>query len=77
MSISALITGIAHVGIRVHALDRARAFYEFLGFPRNRRSPGGSAKRARSGPMPALTIRRAGTNTPIRSKPSPRVRATA
>lgn len=32
MSISALITGIAHVGIRVHALDRARAFYEFLGF---------------------------------------------
>ena len=32
MSISAFITGIAHVGIRVHALDRARAFYEFLGF---------------------------------------------
>ena len=32
MSISALITGIAHIGIRVHALDRARAFYEFLGF---------------------------------------------
>ena len=32
MSISALITGIAHVGIRVHALDHARAFYEFLGF---------------------------------------------
>ena len=32
MSISALITCIAHVGIRVHALDRARAFYEFLGF---------------------------------------------
>ena len=32
MSISALITGIAHVGIRVHALDRARSFYEFLGF---------------------------------------------
>lgn len=32
MSIGALITGIAHVGIRVHALDRARAFYEFLGF---------------------------------------------
>lgn len=32
MSISTLITGIAHVGIRVHTLDRARAFYEFLGF---------------------------------------------
>ena len=32
MSISTLITGIAHVGIRVNALDRARAFYEFLGF---------------------------------------------
>ena len=32
MPISALITGIAHVGIRVHALDRARVFYEFLGF---------------------------------------------
>lgn len=27
-----LITGIAHVGIRVHDLDRARAFYEQLGF---------------------------------------------
>ena len=32
MPISALITGIAHIGIRVHALDRARVFYEFLGF---------------------------------------------
>ena len=27
-----LITGIAHLGIRVHDLDRARAFYEQLGF---------------------------------------------
>ncbi|MFQ5973560.1 MAG: VOC family protein [Alphaproteobacteria bacterium] len=26
------ITGIAHIGIRVHDLDRARAFYELLGF---------------------------------------------
>jgi len=26
------VTGIAHVGIRVHDLDRARAFYEILGF---------------------------------------------
>ena len=32
MSTSTLITGIAHVGIRVHELDRARAFYELLGF---------------------------------------------
>ncbi|MGH8601263.1 MAG: VOC family protein [Gammaproteobacteria bacterium] len=32
MSASTLITGIAHVGIRVHKLDRARAFYELLGF---------------------------------------------
>ena len=26
------ITGVAHVGIRVHDLDTARAFYEILGF---------------------------------------------
>ena len=32
MSLNQLITGIAHVGIRVHPLDRARAFYELLGF---------------------------------------------
>ena len=32
MSLNRLITGIAHVGIRVHTLDRARAFYELLGF---------------------------------------------
>jgi len=29
---SSLITGIAHVGIRVHELARARKFYETLGF---------------------------------------------
>lgn len=27
-----MITGVAHVGIRVHDLDRSRAFYEVLGF---------------------------------------------
>ncbi len=26
------VTGVAHIGIRVHNLDRARAFYELLGF---------------------------------------------
>ena len=26
------ITGVAHLGIRVHDLNRARTFYEFLGF---------------------------------------------
>ncbi|QWF71793.1 VOC family protein [Methylomonas paludis] len=32
MSLSQQITGISHIGIRVHSLDRARAFYELLGF---------------------------------------------
>ena len=32
MPLSQIITGIAHIGIRVHTLDRARAFYELLGF---------------------------------------------
>ena len=32
MSSVSPITGIAHVGIRVHDLARARAFYEILGF---------------------------------------------
>ncbi|HZQ62274.1 MAG TPA: VOC family protein [Casimicrobiaceae bacterium] len=27
-----LVTGIAHIGIRVHSLERSRAFYETLGF---------------------------------------------
>ena len=27
-----LITGVAHLGIRVHNLERSRAFYELLGF---------------------------------------------
>jgi len=27
-----IVTGIAHLGIRVHDLDRARAFYELLGY---------------------------------------------
>ena len=26
------VTGLAHIGIRVHDFDRARAFYELLGF---------------------------------------------
>jgi lactoylglutathione lyase len=32
MKNSDLITGVAHLGIRVHDLDRSRAFYELLGF---------------------------------------------
>jgi lactoylglutathione lyase len=32
MADTPIVTGIAHLGIRVHDLDRARAFYEFLGY---------------------------------------------
>ena len=32
MSNSSLITGVAHLGIRVHDLQRSREFYEMLGF---------------------------------------------
>lgn len=32
MSAGTLITGIAHIGIRVFSLDTSRAFYERLGF---------------------------------------------
>ena len=32
MTIQKLITGLAHVGIRVHELARSRAFYESIGF---------------------------------------------
>lgn len=32
MTDKSLITGVAHLGIRVHNLARARAFYEHLGF---------------------------------------------
>jgi len=32
MSLSSLITGVAHIGVRVYDLARSRAFYEALGF---------------------------------------------
>lgn len=32
MTNATLITGVAHLGIRVHDLARSRAFYELLGF---------------------------------------------
>src|SRR6185436_14555039 len=32
MTMDSLITGVAHIGIRVHDLRRSRAFYEKLGF---------------------------------------------
>jgi len=32
MSLSQQVTGLSHIGIRVHSLDRAQAFYEILGF---------------------------------------------
>jgi lactoylglutathione lyase len=32
MPLSTLVTGLAHIGIRVHDLGRSRAFYERLGF---------------------------------------------
>jgi lactoylglutathione lyase len=32
MAFSSLITGLAHIGIRVHDLARSRQFYEMLGF---------------------------------------------
>ena len=32
MSKTLEVTGVAHIGIRVHDLERARAFYELLGF---------------------------------------------
>jgi lactoylglutathione lyase len=32
MTLDTMITGVAHIGIRVHDLARARLFYEMLGF---------------------------------------------
>jgi lactoylglutathione lyase len=32
MSTEPFVTGLAHVGLRVHDLQRSRAFYELLGF---------------------------------------------
>ena len=32
MSLSAQVSGLAHIGLRVHDLARSRAFYEQLGF---------------------------------------------
>ena len=32
MSLGEHVTGLAHIGVRVHDMDRARAFYETLGF---------------------------------------------
>ena len=32
MTMNSLITGVAHIGIRVHDLQRSRTFYEKLGF---------------------------------------------
>ncbi len=32
MSLSSLVEGLAHVGVRVHDLARSRGFYESLGF---------------------------------------------
>ena len=29
---NALVTGLSHIGIRVHDFERSRAFYERLGF---------------------------------------------
>jgi lactoylglutathione lyase len=32
MPLNSLITGVAHIGIRVHELERSRSFYERIGF---------------------------------------------
>src|SRR5665213_3662663 len=32
MPLETLVTGLSHIGIRVHDYDRSRAFYERLGF---------------------------------------------